>query len=169
MIANLYQLLTRSGEALTFDMVRTGEDTLRVVLTLKLPKLDAGTHAHQEPYKTLLEAHEKARALLTKPLLFEGTAQEVEAQIAQFVQSEQSEQITQAASEVSNLADEVKQMIEQAKANAEKKQKSTKSKGKTAEKKDKAETKKATKPKADEKPATPPEPPAPEMDDLFAF
>lgn len=166
MISSLYQLLTHSGEALSFDMVRTGENTLRVVLTLKLPKLDAGTHAYQEPYKTLLEAHEKARALLTKPLLFEGTAEEVEAQITQFVQSEQAEQITQAASEVGNLADEVKQLIEQAKSGAEKKKQKSSSKSKATSDK-KAAAKKNEKPK--DKPADPPEPPAPEVDDLFAI
>lgn len=167
------RLLNSVGETLGFDVSRTGEDSFRVVLTLKVPGIEAGSRASTEPFKSLIKGYEQARSLLVKPLMFSGTMPEIEAEMRAFVEQGRADDLCEARAELSSVADKVRKLIEEAeqKSNkptqkgASKAKSSCGSGGKACSTKNDADK---SKDKKEEAKPEPEQPPAPKIPDLFA-
>lgn len=159
-------LLYSVGEALRFDVSRTGEDTFRIVLTLSVPGIEAGAKGNSEPFKSLIEGYEQARSLLVKPLVFSGTMSEIEAEMRAFVEQGGADEVREARTELTGVADKVRKLLEEAEKKSSKK---PASKAKSAGGKKSCSTGEcgAGTAKSESAKEKPKEPPAPQVPDLF--
>ncbi len=133
LIEKLTAILNDSGEMLDFSLSKMNDEKVRLVVTLRLPKLGAGAHGYESGIKELKDGYERVRSLLVKPILFEGTCEEVESELEAFVSGGRADDLKLAAAEAKRLSEQVKKLVEEAKAEAEKaKSKNSKKSSKSA-------------------------------------